>query len=648
MQAERNASGNFFQNLPTPMKNESTRKLLDALESEGFRPQMEGSYGKRFEEAVRLGSGEGTGKFARVAFEESKDKRINRAGWTLSNVNWLLEHPEEVEAVMKLGEDIRRRFKNVVFCGMGGSGLSVQVVKTTFGEKGARLFSLRTTDRAVIAGIQDEIATAGGMQKGLGKEEALSEGLKDTLVVAISKSGTTPETISHKDFFEELFRKAGLNPADHLRVMTDPGSPMEREAAVKGYALDYIQLNKGTDIGGRFASPTTGIFLLPLALTETSTNDATAKAMDILRQAKEMNDAKQIEDDRFVNLGAFLYKMAREGKDKLTLIVPDEFRDIPMWAEQLFEESLGKGGRGVTVFYGEKLTFDTLKDAEENDRVFVRINTGKKKTQEKLWNHVSGKGYPTFEINARNVNSAGGIMLGFQRTVATVGYLWGIGFVDQPAVEGYKNATRDEMAQIDAAGGGKVQVPQEWSEDSVPFGKLKLYYHPLIAAGGASREEIEQEVRSMGEDAADAPAVYAAIIQVLSKKPGFEAAEIASYGRMTKRLRRVMEDARYEIYTKGLRMPSKLSEGPDKNHSYQQNIEDGRNIFLSTYLTYLNVPKTTGADYDENLLRAITVGTVKSMIANKRKAVLITAGSDARGAESDVERFFREVEGCLK
>ena len=39
-------------------------------------------------------------------------------------------------------------------------------------------------------------------------------------------------------------------------------------------------------------------------------------------------------------------------------------------------------------------------------------------------------------------------MLGLQRAVATVGYLWDICFVDQPAVEGYKAETRKVIAAL--------------------------------------------------------------------------------------------------------------------------------------------------------------------------------------------------------
>ena len=90
-----------------------------------------------------------------------------------------------------------------------------------------------------------------------------------------------------------------------------------------------------------------------------------------------MNDAGDTKQDIFLKLGAYLYYMAfNERKDKLTMLMPDELKDIPMWAEQLIEESLGKDGKGVSFFYAEKLSSRELRPVQRNDRVFFRINIG--------------------------------------------------------------------------------------------------------------------------------------------------------------------------------------------------------------------------------------------------------------------------------
>jgi glucose-6-phosphate isomerase len=606
------------------------KELLECLETEEFNGQLDGSFGKSYMEACRLGRGRGVGRLANLGFEESgRGVFLNRLGWTPPMVDWLLRHPDRVKSVVGDAERIMRSFRYVVFLGMGGSGLSVELVKEVFGEKRLKIFSLRTTDPSTIAGLLREMAKkeGGSLEKALGK----------TLVVAISKSGETSETVYNKRFFERLFEKRNIEPKEHFWFITDPGSVMEKEAVDKGIECRHIQLNGRCDIGGRFTSPTTSVFLLPLALT------AQDRINEVLRQASSMNKAGRIADDVFVRLGAFLYAMALDGRDKVTLFVTHELSALMPWAEQLFEESLGKDGKGVSLFYGEKLSQGVLKPAGECDRVFVRINLGGKETRQGLWSYLSRKGYPVFDINVRNVNSLGGLMLGLQRAAAAAGYLWGIRFVDQPAVEGYKKETRRLLEGMKKNRSKRIEISKTWSGNSASFGRLKLYYQPLIESGALSRDKLQKKAVGM-KNAAE---VYAAILCLLKEKAGFEAAELASYGSMTEKLERIMEEARYSIYTKGLRMPCKLSTGPDKNHSYQQNIEDGRNMFFSTYFTYLQRPSAVIEGYDGNLLKASVVGTIKSMISHKRKVVLITVDSDAEGAERDIERFFREVERRL-
>lgn len=72
--------------------------------------------------------------------------------------------------------------------------------------------------------------------------------LKRTLVVAISKSGTTLETETNEAIVREQFKKAGINPRDHFISVTMPGTPMDnRDNYLKTFYLwDWI--------GGRYST----------------------------------------------------------------------------------------------------------------------------------------------------------------------------------------------------------------------------------------------------------------------------------------------------------------------------------------------------------------------------------------------------------
>ena len=222
-------------------QNNQVEVYLSQLQQEKFNEQLNNAYG--------ISKDTANPKIARIGF----DAQENRLGWTLANLNWILGNYRVVEGLLEDAQKIRENFKYAVFCGMGGSGLTVQLVKDTFGETKVTIYSLRTTDPKAIKDILDEITVIEG---------SLEKALEKTLVIAISKSGTTIETVSHKKYFEALYKKFGIDIKKHLWVITDKGSPMD----TGDYQQKEIQLNGQGDIGGRFTAPATSIFLLPLAI----------------------------------------------------------------------------------------------------------------------------------------------------------------------------------------------------------------------------------------------------------------------------------------------------------------------------------------------------------------------------------------------
>ncbi len=589
--------------------------LLKQLQADEFNAKLENLHGVQ-----NRGQAEKLDPYlTQIGF----DGKSNRLGWTINHLAWLLftrEGRQAVAQVVKDGKDITAKYKYVIFCGMGGSGLSVEFVKKTFGERQTRIYSLRTTDPEAIRGILNEISLAEG---------SLEAALEQTLVIPVSKSGTTQETVSHKNYFTALFNKTGKNPNEHIWVVTDEGSPFDTGE----YPQRGIQLNGLGDIGGRFTAPTTNIFLLPLAIV------APERVDSVLKASLEMNEPDSGKSDIFLRLAAFLTQNAAfAGRDKVTLVLPEELKYLAIWMEQLVEESLGKDGKGVTLFYNEKLSPELLRSVEENDRVFLRFNLGREKPDSGLWQYLTDNGYPTFELAVSDLNGVGGLMLGMQRTVAAIAYLWGICFVDQPAVEGYKNATRAIEKQVQETG-KPVSVPEQWQY--LPFAGLKVYYGPLVEAGILTETEIFTELDKLGER--DGAAGYAAILSLLKNKQlDFEAVELMLYGTMNDELQAVMDEARFELFTrKGL--ASKLGTGPDKNHSFHQNIDAGRNMFLSTYILPGEFEEPEVLGFDSGLIKAQTVGTAISLTQTRRKAVLIQTEGTASASASDLNNFFQQT-----
>jgi len=128
---------------------------------------------------------------------------------------------------------------NVILAGMGGSSLAPEVISKSYKKA---LTVLDTTD-------PDQLTAA------------IPASLLNTVVVVGSKSGSTVETASQKALFEELFTEAGLNPADHIVIVTDPGSPLDQASRAQGLRV----INADPNVGGRY-SALSAFGLVPAAL----------------------------------------------------------------------------------------------------------------------------------------------------------------------------------------------------------------------------------------------------------------------------------------------------------------------------------------------------------------------------------------------
>ena len=93
---------------------------------------------------------------------------------------------------------------HVVLAGMGGSSLAPEVITRTYG---VPLTVLDSTDPAQV-------------------RAAVEHDLEGTVLVVSSKSGSTLETDSQRRLYEQAFRDAGIDPAQRIVVVTDPGSPL--------------------------------------------------------------------------------------------------------------------------------------------------------------------------------------------------------------------------------------------------------------------------------------------------------------------------------------------------------------------------------------------------------------------------------------
>ncbi|UTT64756.1 glucose-6-phosphate isomerase [Janibacter sp. CX7] len=326
------------------------------------------------------------------AAEEEAAKRLSWVGLGRTSRHLVGEISALRDRLREQGVD------RVVLCGMGGSSLAPEVICAT---AGVSLVVLDSSHPDVVRGAVTD--------------------LERTVVVVSSKSGSTVETDSQRRVFEQAFADAGIDAAQRIVVVTDPGSPLDEQARESGYHV----VNADPGVGGRY-SALTAFGLVPSGLAgadvEALLDDAEAVA-DLLAEDDEANPG--------LRLGAAIGGTSPL-RDKVYLVDHGtQARGLGDWAEQLIAESTGKDGTGLLPVVLDR----PGEGAPPADATIVRL--------------VPDDGDDSAPVAASTVDVGGSLgaqFLLWEVATAVAGRLLGINPFDQPDVESAKQAARDLMS----------------------------------------------------------------------------------------------------------------------------------------------------------------------------------------------------------
>ncbi|GAA4633336.1 glucose-6-phosphate isomerase [Actinoallomurus vinaceus] len=239
------------------------------------------------------------------------------AGRAAGRLGWV-DAPETSRRLLPELSELVSRFAGldrVVLAGMGGPARAAEVIAHG---QGTELTVLDTVDPHEV-------------------RRAVDDRLDRTVLVVASKSGRTLETDDLRRVFEGAFRAAGVDPAERIVVVTDPGSPMEVWAKETGYRV----VLSDPETNGRFGALSASA-LLPAALSG-------ADVERLLDEAAALRPALRLPyDNPGLTLGAALGAAAAQGHGKL--IIADNGSGLPGlsgWVEQLAAAATGKDGKGV-------------------------------------------------------------------------------------------------------------------------------------------------------------------------------------------------------------------------------------------------------------------------------------------------------------
>ena len=320
---------------------------------------------------------------------------------------------------------------------MGGSSLCVEVLEKTFGVAPGfpTMHVLDSTDPAQIRAIEKEIDIA------------------KTLFIVSSKSGSTLEpNIFKQYFFERVAQTVGAGKAGkHFFAITDPGSKMVQVAKADSFRCVFHGL---ASIGGRY-SALSNFGMVPAAVMGIDFGKLLDKTEEMVHSC---TSCVTTDHNPGVILGTILGTLAKEGRDKITLVTSPAIADFGAWLEQLMAESTGKEGHGLIPVDRELLGNISVYG---KDRVFVYIRYAPEADadQDAAVNALAHAGEPVVQITMQDKYDLGQEFFRWEVATAVAGSIIGINAFNQPDVEASKIATKELTTQYEKNGSLPAEKP---------------------------------------------------------------------------------------------------------------------------------------------------------------------------------------------
>src|SRR5579872_5766267 len=413
-----------------------------------------------------------------------------------------------------------------------------------------------------------------------------------------------------------------------------------------------LQVDGGTGTGGRMSAPATRVFLLPAALYLTGlsgSSGGSGQLWAVLRQAwDEYNlelTASHPADHPFVRLAAAMSAASSHDACRLLVSMPEGWHVLVPWLEQLMEESLGKGGKGVVVFDDQTLDTSTpgyhpegmLRVRVVTDPTLSAVTTPSASPSHDRHFLLAQPSLASVEPRARLAALAASF-LSWQLSMALYGYLHGIPFAGQPAVENYKARARTLRTQHDP-----MRLASSW--------------HPALHNGRLTLLAPHRAVPLEHEPAASQPAsaFASALRAALSADAAHPQRQAISLGYLDVTINgeasasvvSLLDEHARTIGNTLLGVPVKLRRAPGAYHSTEQSEMDGPPYLVSLRLVARDSEACLLGSYTMAFLHAQAVSTWQAMREAGRPCFLLVIDGSLDGAREPLAAFFSQVERQL-
>ena len=393
---------------------------------------------------------------------QEEHKEISERKW--KELEFMDLPDRDIPEIKKIGGEVRQESDTFLVLGIGGSALGPRAVL-----EGLRPFhNLREKPGVFIYDNVDPRTLKGIL--------SLVD-LRKTTINVVSKSGSTAETAaSFMILWDEMRKAVGNDAAKRFIATTDPSSGNLRKIA-SDHGMRTLPIEKG--IGGRY-SVLSPVGLLLAEVVGVDSRELLKGAADL----RERCSSDEIWQNPAYMFGAMLYLMNATSRRNINVLIPyaDSLKFLSEWFCQLWAESLGKEGRGMTPYPSVGTTDQHsqlqlwMEGPEDKVVTFIRVDDyGVDYKIPRVFEEIEGtsylsghtlseliqaeeesselalakRGHPnmTITIPAIDAYHLGQLFMFFEIATALTGLLLGINPFNQPGVEEGKNYTYGMMGK---------------------------------------------------------------------------------------------------------------------------------------------------------------------------------------------------------
>src|SRR5574340_355915 len=389
------------------------------------------------------------------------DKRIKAKEFPELAFIDLLE--QDTAEIKKIASDVRGKSENFLILGIGGSALGPRAILEA-------LSPFHNLDKKPKVFVYDNVDP-----RTLHRILSLAD-LKKTAVNVITKSGSTAETIASFMILWDKMNNAVSDPTKNFIAITDPEKGSVRKIAnEKGFRT--LSIPQG--VVGRY-SVLSPVGLLLAEVIGIDSGEMLKGARDIHSKCA---DAEIWKNPAYL-FGTLLYLMEREEKRNINVLIPyaDGLKPTAEWFCQLWAESLGKSGLGLTPYPSLGTTDQHsqlqlwMEGPEDKVVVFIKVNDyGVDFEIPRVFKDEEGTNYlgghtlselikaeqgstelalskikrPNMTISIPKIDAyhMGQLFHFFEVVTAFSGFLYGVNPFNQPGVEEGKNFTYGMMGK---------------------------------------------------------------------------------------------------------------------------------------------------------------------------------------------------------